>query len=49
MTTPTRVSASAATTLPAANNNKPAVITGLRPMRSESMPKGICNRAWVSP
>ena len=41
-------SAMAATTLPAANNNKPAVMTRLRPMRSDNIPKGIWNRLGLS-
>ena len=28
---------------------EPPKITGLRPMRSESRPKGICSNAWVRP
>ena len=47
--TPWMVSAPAATTLPRAKINIPPTMTGLRPMRSESSPKGICNSAWVSP
>ena len=47
--TPHIVSASAATTLPAAKISSPATITRLRPMRSESMPKGIWKAAWVRP
>ena len=43
------VSASAASTLPAAKMASPARITRLRPMRSESMPKGTCTAAWVRP
>ena len=47
--TPQMLSALAATALPAANISSPATMTFLRPMRSESRPKGIWNRAWVSP
>ena len=47
--TPSMLLASAATTLPRANRARPAKITGLRPMRSESMPKGMPSIAWVRP
>ena len=53
MTRPTMVSqmssASAAMKLPSANSSRPKTITGLRPKRSEAMPKGICSRPWVRP
>ena len=39
----------AAMTLPNANINKPIKIIGLRPKRSDNIPKGICKLAWVSP
>ena len=42
-------SVAAATKLPMANKIKPNTITGLRPQRSEAMPKGNCRSAWVSP
>ena len=41
--------AKAAIALPRANSSRPPKITGLRPMRSESRPKGICSAAWVRP
>ena len=41
--------AQAAIALPSANRASPSRITGLRPQRSDAMPSGICNRAWVSP
>ena len=44
-TNPAIVSASAATTLPAININKPPIITGWRPIRSERRPRGICSIA----
>ncbi len=47
--TPIRVSALAAGKLPAAKMIRPKMITGLRPMRSEAMPKGIIRIAWVRP
>ena len=39
------VSAMPATTLPIANRTSPETITGLRPIRSDNQPKGICNIA----
>ncbi|MNR00389.1 hypothetical protein D3C85_1161600 [compost metagenome] len=47
--TPQMESLRAAMTLPAANISRPPTMRGLRPMRSESSPKGIWNRAWVMP
>ena len=44
-TTPHIVSASAATTLPAAKMSRPALMTRFRPIRSESIPKGIWKMA----
>ena len=41
MMTPSIVSDTAATTLPTANSSSPPAITGLRPIRSESLPSGI--------
>ncbi len=41
--------ARAASALPTANSSRPATITGLRPIRSDAMPKGICRSAWVRP
>lgn len=41
--------AQAATKLPSANSSKPKTMTGLRPKRSEAIPKGICSTAWVRP
>ena len=48
-TTPVMVSAIAATTLPRAKIASPITISGFRPKRSESMPNGIWNKAWVRP
>ena len=48
-TIPQMSSASAATTLPSAKTSKPAVITGLRPNRSERTPNGTWNTPCVSP
>ncbi len=46
---PSSVWACAATQLPTAISNRPAVMTGLRPNRSEATPNGICSRACVRP
>ena len=47
--TPQMDVASPPTAEPATYRSSPARITGRRPMRSESAPKGICRQAWVSP
>ena len=49
MTKPAAESAVAAMMPPAANTNKPTVMTGLRPKRSEAAPNAICSRPWVRP
>ena len=41
--------ARAATALPMANRIRPAMMTGLRPQRSEAEPQAICRQAWVRP
>lgn len=46
---PLTLSAKAASRLPSANTSKPAMMTRLRPSRSEAMPNGICKQAWVRP
>ena len=45
MITVVMLSACAASRLPATKISKPATITGLRPIRSDAMPKGICSSA----
>ena len=35
--------------LAAANNARPASMTGRRPKRSDNFPKGCCSTAWVRP
>ena len=39
--------AQAATALPRAKSNNPKMMTGLRPKRSDAMPKGNCNTPCV--
>ncbi|MCY1235939.1 hypothetical protein D9M72_485700 [compost metagenome] len=46
---PVSVSENAATSPPAMNSSRPATITGLRPMRSDSQPSGICRKACIRP
>ena len=41
--------AAAASTLPAENSNRPKVMTGLRPNRSDALPNGMPNSACVRP
>ena len=49
MMMPVMLSDMAATTLPSAKSTRPPMMTGLRPMRSDSIPKGICSSACVRP
>ena len=39
----------AATAPPAMNSSRPPTITGLRPMRSDSQPSGMCRKACIRP
>ena len=49
MTSQSRSGAQADTKLPPANSSRPAMMTGLRPHRSDASPKGICRNAWLRP